>query len=483
MKDIGVPTLGAFPYDPESCVRQPNREILRQAGQFRIEGWRTIDTKQLDDYKGQLSRGHPVVAGMKTPDSFSELRAKQIYHAPGESGTGHAIVLVGYNDAKSAFKVMNSWGPTWGDHGFGWVSYATVLALVNSAYVIEPLEAISDELPVLVQENPDETKLVSVDTAERDQVEPVPTIRPEIIKPIDQVAIVTPPVVPPKPPQVRIPNDPIPVPLPTPAPGPIAVVTPTPLPAPIHIDIPTPTPSPAPTPSIAPAPKTLTANQIAKEARKIIAVPKCAELDLVVTSSRDVSIKGFFGDRNDKDSVARKIASIPGIKNLKDETEVFPWPQCEALITFSKPLQRPAGLAVRVMNGPSVVHEGDPLLLEVTTPDFPSYLYVTYLATDGEAIHLHYPATGVPLPVAPNTRLVLGDGKKGQRFLVGAPFGEEMVVVVASASPLFLAKRPARETEREYLTNFRIAFLAKSLSGKGNRIVSAATAVLKTEPR
>ncbi|MEJ0106451.1 MAG: C1 family peptidase [Bacteroidota bacterium] len=37
---------------------------------------------------------------------------------------GHAMVVIGYNDTKNAFKVMNSWGTKWGDNGFAWIDYA-----------------------------------------------------------------------------------------------------------------------------------------------------------------------------------------------------------------------------------------------------------------------------------------------------------------------------------------------------------------------
>ncbi len=34
------------------------------------------------------------------------------------------MVVIGYNDTKNAFKVMNSWGTKWGDNGFAWIDYA-----------------------------------------------------------------------------------------------------------------------------------------------------------------------------------------------------------------------------------------------------------------------------------------------------------------------------------------------------------------------
>lgn len=35
---------------------------------------------------------------------------------------GHAITIVGYDDSKHAFRLLNSWGPNWGDNGYMWIS-------------------------------------------------------------------------------------------------------------------------------------------------------------------------------------------------------------------------------------------------------------------------------------------------------------------------------------------------------------------------
>lgn len=50
-----------------------------------------------------------------------------------DSGTGigsgtshnidHDIILVGWDDAKGAWKMRNSWGASWGDGGYAWVEY------------------------------------------------------------------------------------------------------------------------------------------------------------------------------------------------------------------------------------------------------------------------------------------------------------------------------------------------------------------------
>jgi C1A family cysteine protease len=36
---------------------------------------------------------------------------------------GHAVLAVGYSDAKRHVIVRNSWGPTWGDQGYFYMPY------------------------------------------------------------------------------------------------------------------------------------------------------------------------------------------------------------------------------------------------------------------------------------------------------------------------------------------------------------------------
>lgn len=43
----------------------------------------------------------------------------------------HAVAIVGYDDAKQAFKVKNSWKPTWGEAGYFWIGYEQRYNVVN----------------------------------------------------------------------------------------------------------------------------------------------------------------------------------------------------------------------------------------------------------------------------------------------------------------------------------------------------------------
>ncbi|WP_374028946.1 C1 family peptidase [Bdellovibrio bacteriovorus] len=54
---------------------------------------------------------------------------------------GHAVLLVGYDDERRLFMFKNSWGPTWGNEGYGYVTFDHV-----DAYSDQALTAFFDKL-------------------------------------------------------------------------------------------------------------------------------------------------------------------------------------------------------------------------------------------------------------------------------------------------------------------------------------------------
>jgi C1A family cysteine protease len=50
--------------------------------------------------------------------------------------TNHAIILCGWDDAKGAWLLKNSWGPNWGENGFMWIAYGCNLVGEGANYFI-----------------------------------------------------------------------------------------------------------------------------------------------------------------------------------------------------------------------------------------------------------------------------------------------------------------------------------------------------------
>jgi hypothetical protein len=146
----GVVTLADLPYGDATCTQVPSDSQVAKAGKLRIGGFRAIQREIpddwrtpviLDDIKGQLQAGLPVVFSLHLPDNFDVWHGSGVYDTDEVGTSWHAMVLAGYDESKQAFRLMNSWGEEWGDKGFAWISYRTFARLAGEAYVLKPLTA------------------------------------------------------------------------------------------------------------------------------------------------------------------------------------------------------------------------------------------------------------------------------------------------------------------------------------------------------
>lgn len=159
LKSEGVAKLSDFPYTQYSCSSRPDNNTKAKARPFTIADWRRVDINNQIEVKSQIASGFPIVIGMYVDDGFKNLRGNRVYSTTsGNDLGGHAMIVVGYDDSKQAYKVFNSWGTDWGDNGFGWISYSIFERRVREAYtaqdvvVVDPNE-IQDNNPTII--NPD----------------------------------------------------------------------------------------------------------------------------------------------------------------------------------------------------------------------------------------------------------------------------------------------------------------------------------------
>jgi len=389
LKFKGAPPFVNFPYNENRCDAQPDPFVQDIATNFRIVDWKRLEPSKLDDVKGQLYAGNPVIVGADFPKSFMRYRGPGIFDDMSrDQGGAHAMAVVGYDESRQAFKFVNSWGKNWGDKGFAWVSYRAFSAGVREAYSARVAAA-------------------------------------------------------PPPPPAPIPPPPPPRPEP-----PIAFIPP-PTPSP------TPTPPPPLPPPKPPTPPRPTPDEVERAINSTASEMKCASVR-AKASGNQVSVAGFVGEESDAVALRELFLSQGGHGNF--EVQVRPWPQCEALKTLANELESPYGLNVSANK--NQLREGDLLMLKVTTPNYPSYLYISYIQADGQVVHLRRYADHGNRPLPPHTNLSFGN--KGDFIVSGPSFGSESLFVVASEIPLLAIDRPQIETEREYLTEFRRAILSQS---------------------
>jgi hypothetical protein len=107
-----------------------------QPGYFRITNEREL--------KASLAKYGAVLSAVKVYKNW--YRDNKTGHIPDSTWSeksnilgGHAIALVGYDDATKEYKFKNSWG-LWGDKGYGYLSYKEMKFELSEAYLLTDIK-------------------------------------------------------------------------------------------------------------------------------------------------------------------------------------------------------------------------------------------------------------------------------------------------------------------------------------------------------
>lgn len=149
----GVPTERYWPYNISDFDIDPPAFVYAVADNFEAVKYfchdpitaNTPKAEVVDSVKKYLAAGIPSMFGFWGYASFDY--GDQPGHIPlptqteiaGDPDWGHAVVVVGYDNGEKitntmnnktttgAFLIRNSWGPSWGQLGYGWMPYDYIL--------------------------------------------------------------------------------------------------------------------------------------------------------------------------------------------------------------------------------------------------------------------------------------------------------------------------------------------------------------------
>ena len=139
LKKDGACHEETWPYDIEHFADKPPKECYSEGKKHLIESYHRITT--VPEMLTCLAEGFPFVFGFTVYESFqSQAVAKTgTVHMPkkGEVALGgHAVLAIGYDQAKRRFLVRNSWGTKWGMGGYFTMPYAYLETLAGDFWTI-----------------------------------------------------------------------------------------------------------------------------------------------------------------------------------------------------------------------------------------------------------------------------------------------------------------------------------------------------------
>jgi C1A family cysteine protease len=135
LKKTGTGLVGNFPYLAGKLNPRPKNPLPYRARQW---GYVTTADGQASvaQIKSALLQAGPLYTTLhaSTPGFFGNTGSVMAEKGP-FGDTDHAVVIVGWDDSRKAWKIKNSWGKSWGNKGYGWVAYGHYRIGTGTAWV------------------------------------------------------------------------------------------------------------------------------------------------------------------------------------------------------------------------------------------------------------------------------------------------------------------------------------------------------------
>lgn len=171
-----------------------------------------------------------------------------------------------------------------------------------------------------------------------------------------------------------------------------------------------------------------------------VAQLECAAVQTDVGINRVARLNGRVESFVDQQKLIESVADMTFVRHVDAQLDVVTWPFCEVLVDVEplKKLTDADGFAnaIGLAGGVDRLQDQEYVVIEATAPGFDGFVYLFDIRGDGGVVHF-----------LPNTiltdnrrfggdRITVGDKASGVRLRVEAPFGLEMLLLVATSEPV-----------------------------------------------
>jgi hypothetical protein len=160
-KHFGLCAATLWPYNPAMEDVRPSDAAFTEAMTRRVQRYEIIKPIYLITWtpeqkkanlilqiKSALNEGIPVLFSCLLNDLWFGVTGpwqgqQYVFPAPDHPTIGaHAMLIIGYDDTSQRFLIENSWGPSWGDGGFGGMPYDALYNSMREFFVIRGFDGI-----------------------------------------------------------------------------------------------------------------------------------------------------------------------------------------------------------------------------------------------------------------------------------------------------------------------------------------------------
>ncbi len=206
-------------------------------------------------------------------------------------------------------------------------------------------------------------------------------------------------------------------------------------------------PAAASVPAPAPAPAISLASVMAALSR----IP-CSALDASV-QDHVLQVRGYAEAGVGIGRVRTALSSLAGGQTANLDVRPVDAHNCEVVSAFapywrSNRASSSHAASIRTRAPDAHLAEGNPLVIDITTPGYDSYVNVDYYVLNGSVVHLVPSSRERDNQAPPNYAATIGS--MGE-WVIGKPFGNEMIVLLVTPAPLFDGVRPPSEPRTAYL--------------------------------
>ncbi len=210
----------------------------------------------------------------------------------------------------------------------------------------------------------------------------------------------------------------------------------------------------------------------------------CALLRGELADDGVLALHGYAGNRSVEELRQGVTAFVPPgqIEWQVDGVDQVFCPALNALRPITPGFAAPSGprLDLQMAGGKTRLHDGEHIRMRLVMPDFAGRLRVDYLAHDGSVQHLYPQLADPKVGIAADPARTYRAGEKiildNPAWVIGEPYGTDMIIAVASSEPLLERPRPNNaELADEYLRALQARL--EQLRMQGGRLVGAAIMV------